>query len=229
MANELVITSPPDIFPADIIPASTGGLIVPAVIADAGEPAAERYIEFLTATIRNAHTRKAYNRAIFDFFTWASRQGLTLQAIKPKHIAVYIELLQRRQEKPLAAPSVKQHLAAIRMCFDFLTTGGSLDVNPASSVRGPKHVVKKGKTPVLTADEARALLDSISIKIGPAPGEGEEDPRPPCLIGLRDRALIAVMCYSFAGQRGPGHEYRGLLPAGQTLVVSPPRERRKTP
>src|SRR4051812_42691258 len=60
-------------------------------------------------------------------------------------------------------PTVKQHLAALRMLFDWLVTGHVLDVNPAHAVRGPKYVVKKGKTPVLAADEARELLDSIEI------------------------------------------------------------------
>jgi len=44
------------------------------------------------------------------------------------------------------------------MLFDWLVTGGILASNPATSVRGPKHVVKRGKTPVLTADQARALI-----------------------------------------------------------------------
>lgn len=104
---------------------------------------------------------------------------LSLQAIEPVHVATYIETLHRR----LAAPSVKQHLAAIRMLFDWLVVGQIVSSNPASSVRGPKHVVKRGKTPVLAADEARQLLDSIDLST---------------LAGLRDRALIGVMVYSFA-------------------------------
>ena len=96
-----------------------------------------------------------------------------------------------------AAPTVKQHLAAIGMLFDWLTSGGIIPFNPAASVRGPKHVVKRGKTPVLTADEARQLLDSIAVD------EIDEatklpDPDRPILIGMRDRALIGVMVYSFA-------------------------------
>jgi integrase len=63
-------------------------------------------------------------------------------------------------------------------------------------VRGPKYVVKKGKTPVLTADEARELLDSISTVRNT--GRGEALSQEPSLLGLRDRALIAVMVYSFA-------------------------------
>ena len=58
-----------------------------------------------------------------------------------------------------------------------------LPFNPASSVRGPKHVVKTGKTPVLSAKETRALLDGIDVST---------------LVGLRDRALLGVLVYSFA-------------------------------
>ena len=83
----------------------------------------------------------------------------------------------------MSKPSVKQHLAAIRMLFDWLVTGQVVAMNPAHSVRGPKHVVRRGKTPVLTADEARALLDSIDTST---------------LVGLRDRALISVMTFAFA-------------------------------
>lgn len=157
----------------------SSGLIVPATIADAGEHAGRRFIEFLTATIRNGHTRKAYGRSIAHFFASCEQQRLPLAAIEPVHVAAYIEQLTHQK----SAPTVKQHLAAIRMCFDWLTSGGVIPFNPAASVRGPKHVVKRGKTPVLSADEARQLLDSIDTS---------------SLIGLRDRALIAVMVYSFA-------------------------------
>ena len=71
--------------------------------------------------------------------------------------------LPRRRLRQAPAPTVKQHLAARRRLFDWLATGHVLDVNPAHAVRGPKYVVKKGKTPVLTADEARELLDSSKI------------------------------------------------------------------
>ena len=91
---------------------------------------------------------------------------------------------------------MKQHLAALRVLSDWLVTGHVLDVNPAHAVRGPKYVAKKGKTPVLTADEVRELLDSIKIarSRGRKPGEPAEKPD---LAGLRDRVLIAVMVYSF--------------------------------
>ena len=142
--------------------------------------ATKRFVEFFTANVRNPHTRKAYTWAVAEFATWCERHGrLSLQAIEPVHIATYIETLQRR----LAAPSVKQHLAAIRMLFDWLVVGQVLPSNPASSVRGPKYSTKKGKTPVLMADEARMLIDAIDVRT---------------IVGLRDRALIGLMVYTFA-------------------------------
>ena len=90
-------------------------------------------------------------------------------------------------------PTVKQHLAALRMLFDWLVTGHVLEVNPAHAVRGPRYVVKKGKTPVLTAGEARELLESIeTVRTTNGTVEG------PSLVGLRDRALIGAMVYTFA-------------------------------
>jgi hypothetical protein len=121
--------------------------------------AGKRFVEFFTANIRNANTRKAYARAAAEFAAWCEAAGLTeLRDIEPVHVAAYVETLRQR----LAAPSVKLHLAAIRMLFDWLVVGQVLAVNPASPVRGPKHVVRKGKTPVLAADEdpaARRPLD----------------------------------------------------------------------
>ena len=99
--------------------------------------------------------------------------------MKPLHVAAYIEQLGRER----SAPTVKQRLAAIRHLFDWLVTGQVMPVNPASSVRGPSHSVKRGKTPVLDPSEARQLLDAIDVSTP---------------VGLRDRALIGLMVYSFA-------------------------------
>jgi site-specific recombinase XerD len=172
---------------------ASAAVVVPALIADAGEHATRRFLEFFAATIRNWNTRAAYARAAFLFFAWCERHQVgQLADIEPLHIAAYIETLQAGYEKP----TVKQHLAAIRMLFDWLVTGQVIAANPATSVRGPKHVVKRGKTTVLTADEARTLLDSIPIarQIEPADGTIGEVPD---LVGLRDRALISVMTYAF--------------------------------
>ena len=101
--------------------------------------AGKRFVEFFTANIRNPNTRKAYARAAAEFAAWCDRNGLVeLRDIEPVHVAAYIETIQGR----LAAPSVKLHLAAIRMLFDWLVVGQVIAVNPASAVRGPKHSVK---------------------------------------------------------------------------------------
>jgi site-specific recombinase XerD len=153
---------------------------VPAIVAAAGDGAARRFLEFFAVTIENPNTREAYYRACRRFFAWCDARGLKeLIDIEPMHVAAYIKSMGDGFEKP----SVKQHLAAIRMLFDWLVVGHFVATNPAHSVRGPKYVVKRGKTPVLTADQARVLLDSIDVST---------------VVGLRDRALIALMAYSFA-------------------------------
>jgi site-specific recombinase XerD len=129
-------------------------LAVPAVIAGAGEHAARRFLEFFAATIRNKNTRIAYYRVACHFFAWVEQHEIgELGDIEPIHVAAYIEMLQTTAAKP----TVKLHLAA-RMLFDWLVVGQVLAVNPAHAVRGPKHVVRRGKTPVLTEDQARRLL-----------------------------------------------------------------------
>lgn len=151
--------------------------VVPGPIGRAGEPAARRFVEFFTANIRNPNTRQAYARAVNHFFHWCEQRSIALHDLEPMLVAAYIE------QHPGSAPSKKQALAAIRMLFDWLVLGQVLPLNPASSVRGPKHVTKRGKTAVLEADQARQLLDSLDIR---------------SVAGLRDRALIGVMVYSFA-------------------------------
>jgi site-specific recombinase XerD len=129
--------------------------------------------------IRNPSTRRAYARTCQQFCAWADDRGLTLTTIRPFDVASYVEARQQSH----SAPDVKQQLTAVRKLFDWLVTGQIVPSNPASSIRGPKHVVKTGKTPVLDAPDWRKLLDSI-------PTDTVRD--------LRDRALIATLTYSFA-------------------------------
>ncbi len=162
---------------ADLIPQLRSTL--PAVLQDAGEEASDRVIEFFTAEIRNKNTREAYARAVRRFFRWAEGHGLNLSDIEPVHIAAYVE------EDDRAPATVKQNLAALRRLFDFLVTGQVLSSNPAEPVRSPKLKADGGKTPALTAEEARELLDSIVA-------DRQELPQ------LRDRAIIGVMTFTFA-------------------------------
>ena len=153
---------------------------MPALIAAAGERASLRFLEFFAANIRNPHTRRAYGRAVADFLAWCDDQRVpSIAAVQPLHVAAWIE----QQTREHAAPTAKARLAALRHLFDWLVTGQVVPVNPAGSVRGPSHSVKAGKTPVLSPEEARTLIDSIDITTP---------------VGLRDRALIGLMVFSFA-------------------------------
>jgi site-specific recombinase XerD len=151
------------------------------LITDAGENASLRFMDFFTANIRNPNTRAAYAVAVRAFFAWLDAKHVApLAAVRTLHVSAYVEVLGRRYR----APTFKQHLAAIRMLFDWLIVGQIFaGPNPAAAVRGQKHVVKKGKTSVLDGYEAKKLLDSIDVST---------------IVGLRDRALIALLVYTFA-------------------------------
>ncbi len=154
--------------------------LAPAAIFTPTPKAARRTLEFFTAQVNNDHTRKAYMNATRRFAEWCDRNGIRqLADVQAFHVAAFVKELQGE----FSPPTVKQHLAALRMLFDWLVTGHIIETNPAHAVRGPKYVLKKGKTPVLNTDEARALLDAIDTT---------------SLPGLRDRALIGVMVYTFA-------------------------------
>jgi integrase/recombinase XerC len=166
----------------ELVPISASTIIVPALIDAAGDRARIRFLEFFAAQIRNKHTRRAYSRAVTEFMTWCESAGVhSIESVRPLHVATWIEAQSRRED--ISAPTVKQQLAAIRHLFDWLVTGQIVPVNPAASVRGPRHIVRQGKTPVLDPDEARLLLDGIDVSTP---------------VGLRDRALIGLMAYSFA-------------------------------
>lgn len=154
--------------------------LLPALISTAGERARTRFLEFFAVHIRNPNTRRSYMRGSAEFAAWCEARGVTaLVDVQPIHVAAWIEELGTTH----SVPTVKQRLAGIRALFDWLVVGQVVPNNPASSVRGPKHIVRRGKTPVLEPAEARQLLDAI-------------DTRKP--VGLRDRALIGIMVYSFA-------------------------------
>lgn len=158
-----------------IVPAPSGHseFVVPDLVADAGDDAATLFIEFFTANIRNANTSRAYGRAVGEFFAWMERSDIgALHLIQTVHVAAWVEDLGRRH----AVPTVKQHLAVVRMLFDWLVTWPGGPPQPGRvRARGPRHVVRKGKTPELGTQETRMLLDRI-------PDES--------IAGRRDRALV---------------------------------------
>jgi integrase/recombinase XerD len=139
-----------------------------------------RMRDFFSSHIRNANTRRAYREAVRQFSGFCAEHGIVdLAQVEPVHVAAFVEAQLQQNSRP----TVKQRLAALRMLFDWMVVGQVLPVNPAHAVRGPKHTQRRGKTPLLQADEARALLDAIDTD---------------SLPGLRDRALIGLMVYTFS-------------------------------
>ena len=153
----------------------------PALIEGYGRKVRNRIERFLRAAIDNDNTRKAYGRSLGSFFAFLEDGGRErVQDIGPLDVRDYLEAAKANG---LSTATLKQYMAAIRMLFDHLVTGGVLEHNPALSVKAPRQKIGKGKTPILTAEEAGELLRSI-----------END----TVTGLRDRGLIGVMVFTFA-------------------------------
>src|SRR4030088_1790154 len=158
--------------------ARAGSFQVPAIVADVGPEATKRFFEFFTVPIRNKNTRTAYYHAIGQFLDWCQRAGFRhLEDIEPITVAAYVE------QHPGSAATLKQHMAAIRMLFSWLTEKGVLAINPAREVKTPKFSRTEGKTPAFSAEEVQKVLDSID---------------PSHVVGRRDRALLATLAYTFA-------------------------------
>jgi len=149
----------------------------PEVLRQAGPAALFAADEFLTARIRNAHTRRAYQRPVMLFLDWCSDQGLDLPSVAPGDAAKFIDSLSSVSVQKLA-------IAALRQFFDVLVTRHAVVLNPFRSVRGPRRDTREGKTPEITVPQARQLLDSLDTA------------RP---VGLRDRAILGTLTYT--GQR----------------------------
>src|SRR5262249_2282796 len=154
---------------------------LPAIIASSGRKARYRIEHFLYAAIDNTNARKAYGRALASFFAFVEDGGRDrVQNIGPLDVRDYLEAAKGQG---LSTATLKQPMAAVRTVFDHLVTGGVIEHNPALSVKAPRQKLGKGKTPVLTAEEAGELLRSIETDT---------------VTGLRDRALIGVMVFTFA-------------------------------
>jgi integrase/recombinase XerD len=155
------------------------GTSLPSVFTARSE-SRSRLRDFFSSHIRNINTRRAYREAVRQFSAFCvEHRIMDLAQVQPIHVAAFVEV----QLKAHSKPTVKLRLAALRMLFDWMVVGQVIPTNPAHAVRGPKHSQRRGKTPVLQTDEARTLIDSIGVS---------------SLPGLRDRALIGLMVYTFA-------------------------------
>jgi len=154
-------------------------VVIPAFIANEGENAMLKFVDFFIAKIRNENTRKSYYRANELFLNWCSEKGINdIHAIKPFMAGVYMEELAEKH-KPATA---KLYLSGMRGLFDYLVIKQIIESNPTHSVKAPKLVRRKGTTPVLTNEEMKQLFDSFDTTK---------------LSDIRDRAIISIMAYSF--------------------------------
>ncbi len=152
----------------------------PAIVKAAGTAAEFAWEEFFQAEIANAHTRKNYMHAVRQFLAWIEKRNLELPRVSPGDVGEYLQGLE------LATPTKKLHLAALLRFFDRLVNRHVCVINPAATVKAERHSVVEGKTPDIGPTQARALLNSITVT----------DP-----VGLRDRAVLAVLIYTAARVR----------------------------
>jgi site-specific recombinase XerD len=154
-----------------------GARNAPAIVKLAGKAAEFAWEEFFQAEIANAHTRKNYMHAVRQFLAWVEGRSLELPRIAPGDVGEYLQGLE------LAVPTKKLHLAGLRRFFDRLVNRHVCIINPAATVKAERYSVVGGKTPEIAAGQARTLLKSIDAS----------NP-----VGLRDRAVLAVLIYTAA-------------------------------
>lgn len=177
------------------------GFNLPGVIARAGKKAQKAFLEFFFATIRNKNTREAYARAVRDFFSWTESRNFELEQIvqNPLILSAYIE------KHPGSTPTIKQHLAALRMLFDYLVKQQVIASNPATVVKGPKQMTREGKTPILSPAQVRQLIEAINLET---------------ISGLRDRAMIGVFIYTWGRVSAViGMKGKDYFPTGKGMVL----------
>jgi site-specific recombinase XerD len=150
---------------------------LPVIVERSSSQAAFAWEEFFAGEVRNAHTRRAYERAVRSFLGWCEGRGLELAAITPGQVGAYLDQLG------VAAPSKKLGLAALRKFFDRMVVRHAMLLNPAHSVRTERHHDVEGKTQEISKADARTLLASIDTN---------------SVVGLRDRAIVAILIYTAA-------------------------------
>jgi integrase/recombinase XerD len=141
-----------------------------------GRRAYQRALQhFFTANIRNRNTRIAV-RQFCNSSTGARTEARSWspsgQALSPHISSSSVRLSPSHRSSNTWRPFVSCSITWLPAAYA---------VEPAGVVRGPQYVVKRGKTPVLSAYQVRQLLDSNYVAE---------------LSGLRDRALIGVMVYT---------------------------------
>ena len=172
-----------------IVPATVASAALPELVERAGGAARFAWDEFFYAEHQNPHTQKAYERAVRRFLGWVEGQGVDLAAITPGMVGQYLVGLGG------SAAKRNQHLAALRGFFDRLVNRHVSVLNPAASVKGVKEQVIEGKTPEISIEQARTLMESIKLTYK-VKAKGKELQEVVSVIGLRDRAILATLAYT---------------------------------
>jgi integrase/recombinase XerD len=164
---------------------------VPAIVEAAGGNARFAYEEFFAGE-ENIHTERAYRHAVHRFLAHCEELAVPLQQVTPGIVSDYLKNLQAEvktrsgeppQLKPASKPTKKLHLAGIRKLFDKAVERHAVVLNPAASVRSPRHSVIHGKTQPFDQQQIHALLASFDTSD---------------VVGLRDRAIIATLYFTAA-------------------------------
>ena len=163
--------------PEAAMPTEQTVIELPALVERSGPAGRFAYEEFFYGKIRNVHTRAAYRHAVHRFLAWCEPLGLELHRVTPRHVGDYLD------QFAVAVVTTKLHLSALRHFFDELVRRHVIVLNPAASVRTERLQVVEGKTPEITVEQARRLLESIDLTH---------------VVGLRDRAIIATLIYTAA-------------------------------
>jgi integrase/recombinase XerD len=161
-----------------------GYAILPALVEQAGGAARFAWDEFFYAEHHNPYTQQAYQGAVRRFLAWCEERGTVLTQITPGMVGQYLVGLGG------SAAKRNLHLSALRGFFDCLVQRHVVVLNPAASVKGVKEQVIEGKTPEITIDQARTLLNSIKTTCKRDAGDTAN------VVGLRDRAILATLAYT---------------------------------
>ncbi|MCA9212160.1 MAG: tyrosine-type recombinase/integrase [Planctomycetales bacterium] len=166
-----------DLLPANILGTGMLELGAPRLVTDHGPAGRFAWEEFFSGKLRNQHTRQAYLRAVRKFLAWVESNDVELLGISPGMIGQYFD------QHPGSAPTQKLEMSAIRGFFDTLVLRHVIVLNPALSVATQRFSALEGKTPEITVDQARSLLNSIELITA---------------IDFRDRLIIAMLIFTAA-------------------------------
>lgn len=152
---------------------------VPAIVANAGPSSVARYTEFFESQVANVNTRTAYSQAALRFFEWIGSRRLSANEVTPADVAAYLDAMCAVH----AAASVRLHASALRSIFGWLAKAKMVTDDIVRAIHLPTGTVPRQQTAVLTPEQVRKLIRAIDTK---------------SVVGLRDRALVGVIVYTFA-------------------------------